>query len=266
MTRSSSKLPGGEIRSNAVRCCGSTKCYFCVEACCIPFVTCFENIFVRCTCSCFCYRPKRPSWNRTFQIVISTFANTVERVYVTHRDVRMARAMDNFTIPRWIVPKTPLRVKSRFVGYMGNGLPKCEYFYPTAKVKPFDMEHRCPSSVLNATDTVILYLHGGGFVFSKTGHFRDSLNRIVGCTGAHTIAPNYSRAPEHKYPVARDECVGIYNWLCERIRDPSRQIFIAGDSAGGGLTVAVTAEIRDRGLPRPAGIVLISPCTFLENV
>ena len=169
-------------------------------------------------------------------------------------------------IPKWIAPKTELRVNSKFVGYMGENLPKCEYFYPTENVTPFDLEHQCPSSQKNSTDTVILYLHGGGFVFTTTGHFRDSLNRVVGCTGAHVIAPNFSRPPEHKFPIARDECVGIYRWLCERFRDPSRQIFIAGDSAGGGLTVAVTAEIRDRGLPRPAGCVLISPwCDYADT-
>lgn len=145
------------------------------------------------------------------------------------------------------------------MGYVGPGLPKCEYFYPTRKVKTFDLEHHSPSTQKNSVDTVILYLHGGGFVFTTTGHFRDSLNRVVGCTGAHVIAPNFSRPPEHKFPVARDECVEIYRWLCERFHNPSRQIFIAGDSAGGGLTVSVTAEIRDRGLARPAGCILISP-------
>ena len=94
-------LPGGEIRSNAIECCGSYKLYYCLEGCCIPFVTCWENICVHCACSCFCFKPKRPTWTRSFQIATSALRNASQRIYVKADDVRVCdislRPLSSFT-------------------------------------------------------------------------------------------------------------------------------------------------------------------------
>ena len=79
---------------------------------------------------------------------------------------------------------------------------------------------------------------------TTSGHFRDSLNRVVGKTGARVLAPNFSRPPEHKYPTALNECRKAYEWIVGRVVRPETQIFLAGDSAGGGLAVALAVDLR----------------------
>jgi hypothetical protein len=69
---------------------------------------------------------------------------------------------------------------------------------------------------------------------------------------------SYRLSPEHRYPAALDDCIAAYRWLLEQGFDASR-ILIAGDSAGGNLTLALLLRTRDEALPRPAGAVALSP-------
>jgi acetyl esterase/lipase len=77
------------------------------------------------------------------------------------------------------------------------------------------------------------------------------------------FAPEYRLAPEHPYPAALDDAERAYEWL--RHRDASRAITVVGDSAGGGLVLALLLRLRDRQAPRPAGAVLLSPWTDLAG-
>jgi phosphinothricin tripeptide acetyl hydrolase len=72
------------------------------------------------------------------------------------------------------------------------------------------------------------------------------------------LLPDYRLAPEHPFPAAVDDAVAAYRWLLDRGQTPERMV-LAGDSAGGGLTVATLLALRDRGLPLPAAGVCISP-------
>jgi monoterpene epsilon-lactone hydrolase len=72
------------------------------------------------------------------------------------------------------------------------------------------------------------------------------------------IIPDYSRAPEARYPVALEEMVAVYSQLLDDGLDPKGTV-IAGDSAGGGLTLALAMALRDRGIAAPAALGLISP-------
>jgi acetyl esterase/lipase len=107
-------------------------------------------------------------------------------------------------------------------------------------------------------DAAVLYLHGGGYVIGSPRSHRHLAAAIATAAGASALVPEYRLAPEHPFPAAVDDAVAAYRWLLEKNVAPSR-IVIAGDSAGGGLTVATLLALRDGGLPRPAAGVCISP-------
>jgi phosphinothricin tripeptide acetyl hydrolase len=104
---------------------------------------------------------------------------------------------------------------------------------------------------------VMVYLHGGGWAFGSPASFR-KLGMQFAEAGYLTIVLDYRLAPEHPFPAALDDALGAYQWLLGRGIAPGR-IVVAGDSAGGGLTVALLLALRERALPRPAAGVCISP-------
>jgi len=104
----------------------------------------------------------------------------------------------------------------------------------------------------------VLYLHGGGYVIGSPRSHRHLAAAIARSARASTLLPDYRLAPEHPFPAAVDDAVAAYRWLLDRGQTPERMV-LAGDSAGGGLTVATLLALRDRGLPLPAAGVCISP-------
>src|SRR5574341_1198908 len=112
-------------------------------------------------------------------------------------------------------------------------------------------------------DTVILYLHGGGYVIGSINSHREMISRIARASGARALAIDYRLAPEHPFPAAVEDATKAYRWLLKQGIRPDK-IVIEGDSAGGGLTVATLLALRDAGDPLPAAGVCISPWTDLE--
>jgi len=108
------------------------------------------------------------------------------------------------------------------------------------------------------TDAVVLYLHGGGYVIGSPRSHRHLAAAIARAAGTRALLLDYRLAPEHPFPAALDDALAAYRWLLGRGVSPAR-IVVAGDSAGGGLTVATLLALRDRGEPLPAGGVCISP-------
>ncbi len=115
-----------------------------------------------------------------------------------------------------------------------------------------------------ATDRVILYLHGGGYVVGSINTHRAMVSRIARASNGRALSIDYRLAPEHPFPAAVEDATASYKWLLAQGYKPGK-IVIAGDSAGGGLTIAALLAIRDAGLPMPAGAVPISPWTDLEG-
>jgi epsilon-lactone hydrolase len=109
-------------------------------------------------------------------------------------------------------------------------------------------------------DHVVLYLHGGAFVAETPTFHGGLLARIGREARARALMLSYRLAPEHPFPAALDDCVGAYRWLLAQGQSPGR-IVVAGDSAGGNLTLALLLRLRDEGLPLPAGAVALSPVT-----
>jgi epsilon-lactone hydrolase len=110
---------------------------------------------------------------------------------------------------------------------------------------------------------VILFLHGGGYVSGSVESHRPLATEIGRVCGARTLALGYRLAPEYPFPAAIEDALAGYRFLLSRGIEP-RHIAVAGDSAGGGLTVALMVSARDGGLPQPACGWCISPWVDLE--
>jgi len=114
----------------------------------------------------------------------------------------------------------------------------------------------------NPNSGVILYLHGGAYALGSIKTHREFVARVVRAAQVCSLAIDYRLAPEHPFPAALEDATTAYRWLLAQGVAPS-QIIIAGDSAGGGLTLATLLTLRDAGEPLPAGSVCISPWTDL---
>lgn len=107
-------------------------------------------------------------------------------------------------------------------------------------------------------DAVLLYVHGGGYVIGSPASHRHQVAALSQAAGIAALSLDYRLGPEHPFPAAVDDAVSAYQSLLAAGIAPQR-IVVAGDSAGGGLTVATLLALRERGLPQAAAGVCISP-------
>jgi len=113
-------------------------------------------------------------------------------------------------------------------------------------------------------DAALLYLHGGGYTVGSPRSHRHMLGPLSSDSGLPILAPDYRLAPENPFPAAVEDAVAAYRGLIDSGIAPAR-LAIAGDSAGGGLTIATLVAARDKGLPMPACAVAISPWADLSQ-
>ncbi|WP_323766001.1 alpha/beta hydrolase [Marinovum sp.] len=104
---------------------------------------------------------------------------------------------------------------------------------------------------------LLLYFHGGGYVFGAPRTHRAMLAHLARLAECPALLPDYRLAPEHAFPAAFDDALASY---CAVIDHPGG-VVLGGDSAGGGLALAVLAEILAQGLPKPLGAFAFSPLT-----
>lgn len=131
----------------------------------------------------------------------------------------------------------------------------------------FDMELLIPDTEENpfgSENEVILQLHGGGYIGSIRNAYLDMAVLYAGLGKDRAVlSVDYRVAPENPYPAALEDARDAYAWLLERgLR--SDQIIVVGDSAGGGLALALVMYLRDHGKPLPGKLVLMSPWTDLS--
>lgn len=110
----------------------------------------------------------------------------------------------------------------------------------------------------------LLYLHGGAYSIGTPQSHRNLTAHLARRCALRVAVPDYRLAPEHAFPAAVDDALAAYRALLE-MGVASQDILIAGDSAGGGLTLACALAIRDARLPQPAGLICLSPWTDLTN-
>jgi acetyl esterase/lipase len=108
---------------------------------------------------------------------------------------------------------------------------------------------------------VILYLHGGAFFMGSPASFRNRAMRMSYRCRAEVFVPDYRLAPEHPYPAALDDALVAWRFVKALRKDAP--IFVAGDSAGGGLSLSLFVRLRDLALAMPNGSFLFSPWTDL---
>jgi len=114
------------------------------------------------------------------------------------------------------------------------------------------------------SDRRLLYIHGGGFKFGSPKSHRTITNKFAEITGCVVLSIDYRMLPENRMKDAINDCRSAYQWMLENGPDgsaPVRQVYVAGDSAGGNLTLSLIAWVRDQKLRRPDAVVTMSPLT-----
>jgi acetyl esterase/lipase len=106
---------------------------------------------------------------------------------------------------------------------------------------------------------LLLYFHGGGYVFGSPETHRAMLARLSGETGSPACLPAYRLAPEHGFPAAVEDALAVWRAVAGR----PGGVILGGDSAGGGLALALLGEVLRQGLPVPRGCFALSPLTDL---
>ncbi|MBZ9646060.1 MULTISPECIES: alpha/beta hydrolase [Sphingomonadaceae] len=118
-------------------------------------------------------------------------------------------------------------------------------------------------SVGDAGGRAVLHFHSGGYVMGSARAYRNFAERLSRVCKASVIVPDYRLAPDHVYPAAVDDAMTTYRAMLDRHGED--RLIVSGDSAGGGLAIAVLMAARDAGLPLPLAGVAISPLLDLAG-
>ncbi|MDX1614416.1 MAG: alpha/beta hydrolase [Candidatus Promineifilaceae bacterium] len=113
-------------------------------------------------------------------------------------------------------------------------------------------------------DRALLYLHGGSFILGLTSLHLEMVAYLARKMGARALLVDYRLAPEHPFPAALEDCVSAYRWLLQQ-GILAQQVTMAGDSAGGNLTLTSLMKLRDDGQPLPAAAACLSPVADLSG-
>jgi acetyl esterase/lipase len=116
-----------------------------------------------------------------------------------------------------------------------------------------------------ASDKVIFYIHGGGFVFPLYNPTRSVAAYLARIAGMRVLLASYRLAPEHPFPAAVEDCVTAYRWLISAGRVLPDQAVFVGESAGGNLVITTMLSLRDARDPLPSGAVSICPVFDFEG-
>ena len=185
--------------------------------------------------------PRRPSWDATYETlatVLHAYAQMSTRLSVAAQ----RRAASGFFEQTDVVKAT------RCDEVDADGVP-AEWFH---------VDGEQPGRLL-------YYLHGGGYVIGSIDSHRDLIARLCRACGARGFAIDYRLAPENPFPAQLEDALRAYRWLLGQGVEPSK-LLIAGESAGGGLTLSTLVALRDEGLELPAAAVVISPWIDLEGL
>jgi acetyl esterase/lipase len=112
---------------------------------------------------------------------------------------------------------------------------------------------------------VIVYLHGGSFITGPHAEQWEWLSHITRATRTDAVVIDYRLAPQHRFPLGFDDALMITRSLLEDGTLGSRPWLLAGDSAGGGMALAVAHALRDEGRSQPWGLFLMSPWVDLRE-
>jgi len=183
--------------------------------------------------------PLRPSWSDDYETLAMILHHYAKRSTMLPLQIQR-RAAEGLLLSSSVVKET------EFEPADADGVP----------AEWFRHERSHPQRVL-------LYLHGGGYSIGSIDSHRDIISRLCRECAMTCLALDYRLAPEHPFPAQLEDSTRAYRWLLEHGNDPSN-IVVAGESAGGGLTLSTLVKLRQEGVPLPAGAVCISPWIDLE--
>lgn len=179
-----------------------------------------------------------------------------------HLPVSAARLITRFGIAPLLDPRLPIALRRRLLDASGAAVP-----LPRGTRHADGMLDGVPTTVVSAVvGTVpgaagvlrVLYLHGGGYQVSSAPAHRGLLAHLSRAAGSPVHAPDYRLAPEHPYPAGVEDALTAYRAL-HAARHSAQHIAVVGDSAGGGLTMALLLRLRAAGEELPGSVGLISP-------
>lgn len=180
--------------------------------------------------------PVRPGWSVRTELVRAVMYATV--MHSQRRGVRWLRDAQD------LLPSTPPRsTQVAFEEVNAGGVPALW----------------CTPSAHHESRTLV-YFHGGGYVMGSVAGYRDLLGRLAAGSGARVLGIDYRLAPEHPFPAAQEDALRATRWVLDQGAEP-RKLALAGDSAGGALSVATLCALRDLGLPLPTCALLFCPWT-----
>ncbi|MBR7735751.1 alpha/beta hydrolase [Acinetobacter nosocomialis] len=159
-------------------------------------------------------------------------------------------------------PKTPVKLQ-RFCSDAASAIVLGPRGYQTKKqnIAQVPTVHIQPKTTKSGLG--ILYLHGGGYVVGSSKSHMKLAAQIGQAAQAQVWLAEYRLAPEHPSPAAIEDSIAVYKALLAQGQDP-KKLVIAGDSAGGGLSLSTVIALRNAGLPLPAALVLLSPWVDLS--
>ena len=168
-------------------------------------------------------------------------------------------ALKPFLGPPWpfAVQRMSLSLGSALMPQDGRAQVKAD------RIDHIPVERVTPKAASGKPRHAILYLHGGAFVAGSPRTHRSITRRLAAETGALVLAPHYRLAPEAPFPAQLDDCVTCYRQLLKEGYAPEC-IAIAGDSAGGNLTLMTAIAAMKAGMPGPASLVMMSPAFSLH--
>lgn len=182
-----------------------------------------------------------PTWSLPFEVAVD-----VERRFMQNG---FGEAKDGLPISDAPVPRDPRLVTRVALSTMDLGGLATEVHTPQG---------------WREGEATLLYWHGGGYISCSPRTHRDLVSRIALHSGARCFVPNYRKAPAHPFPTALDSAVHVFEALLASGVEPA-SLFFGGDSAGGGLSLALALRLREAGSPLPRALVLLSPWVDLTG-
>jgi epsilon-lactone hydrolase len=157
----------------------------------------------------------------------------------------------------------PITMRGRFERISGASRQAMQRKFPKLVFGDHAVDGLAIESVcaVESAARVILYLHGGVFFMGSPTSYRNRAMRLSYRCQAEVFVPDYRLAPEHQYPAALNDALAA--WRLVKALRPHGAIFVAGDSAGGGLSLSLLVRLRDSGLVMPNGSFQLSPWTDL---
>jgi monoterpene epsilon-lactone hydrolase len=200
------------------------------------------------------YGPLRPSWGLRQTFMVALIRGILQRLYWSFNTTDLR--------PFTMVP-SPLEPGSKLAkifqvprrhDLVTDGLKSKE------RSDPIYAELIVPKKQHNEKK-VVLYIHGGGFVFGSAKQIRRLTSKLAVHSGIPVFSIDYSLSPEYGYPTALHDCLACYFYLIDKLGYEPKNIAIGGESAGGMLSLSVLVWLREHGFSQPNCGVLLSPST-----